>query len=119
MVIQIVVTFGVLVLVLPNIYSSYKKNSLTPFGAVLWILFWITGLILIWFPHLIDLIGSSLGVGRSIDAFVYIGIIYLLYVSLNQKIQINEIKKEITLLNRKSVLREVEEKTNNDRKKFN
>ncbi|MBP6976427.1 DUF2304 domain-containing protein [Patescibacteria group bacterium] len=107
MVIQIVVTFGVLVLVLPNIYSSYKKNSLTPFGAVLWILFWITGLILIWFPHLIDLIGSSLGVGRSIDAFVYLAIIFLLYSVLSQKIKINELSREITLLNRKIAVKEV------------
>ena len=107
MVIQIVVTFGVLVLVLPNIYSSYKKNSLTPFGAVLWILFWITGLILIWFPHLIDLIGSSLGVGRSIDAFVYLAIIFLLYSVLSQKIKINELSREITLLNRKIAIKEV------------
>ncbi|PKN02638.1 hypothetical protein CVU76_01200 [Candidatus Dojkabacteria bacterium HGW-Dojkabacteria-1] len=109
MVIQIVVTLGVLVLVIPSIYSSYKKKSMTPFGAFLWILFWIAGLILIWFPHLIDVIGSGLGVGRSIDAFVYIGIVYLLYVSLNQKIKLNEIKREITLLNRKLALRDVEE----------
>ena len=107
MVIQIVVTFGVLVLVLPNIYSSYKKNSLTPFGAVLWILLWIAGLILIWFPHLIDLIGSSLGVGRSIDAFVYLAIIFLLYSVLSQKIKINELSREITLLNRKIAVKEV------------
>jgi hypothetical protein len=107
MVIQIVVTFGVLVLVLPSIYSSYKKNSLTPFGAVLWILLWITGLILIWFPHLIDLIGSSLGVGRSIDAFVYLAIIFLLYSVLSQKIKINELSREITLLNRKIAVKEV------------
>ena len=107
MVIQIVVTFGVLVLVLPGIYSSYKKKSLTPFGAVLWILLWMAGLILIWFPHLIDLIGSSLGVGRSIDAFVYLAIIFLLYSVLSQKIKINELSREITLLNRKIALKEV------------
>jgi len=107
MVIQIVVTFGVLVLVLPGIYSSYKKKSLTPFGAVLWILLWMAGLILIWFPHLIDLIGSSLGVGRSIDAFVYLAIIFLLYSVLSQKIKINELSREITLLNRKIAVKEV------------
>jgi len=109
MVIQIVVTFGVLVLVLPGIYSSYKKKSLTPFGAVLWILLWMAGLILIWFPHLIDLIGSSLGVGRSIDAFVYLAIIFLLYSVLSQKIKINELSREITLLNRKIAIKKIEE----------
>ncbi len=109
MIIQIVVTLGVLVLVLPSIYSSYKKKSLTPFGAGLWILFWAIGLVIIWFPEIIDFIGSGLGVGRSIDAFVYLSIVYLLYVSLNQKIHMNELKREITLLNRKLALNEVKE----------
>jgi len=104
MVIQIVVTIGVLLFILPNIYTSYKKNSLTKFGAVVWIFFWIIGLIVIWFPELIGLIGELMGVERSIDALVYIAIVYLLYVSLTQKIKLNEISKEITLLSRKIAL---------------
>jgi hypothetical protein len=110
MLIQIVLTIGVVLFVLPSILSSYKKKSMTPFGAILWVVFWIAGLTLVWFPNLIDLIGSGLGVGRSIDAFVYIGIVYLLYLSLNQKIKINEIKREITLLNRKLALTEINKK---------
>lgn len=107
MVIQIVVTFGVLLFILPNIYSSYKQKNLTAFGSILWIFFWIVGLIVIWFPELIDLIGELMGVERSIDALVYISIVYLLYVSLRQKISINELSKEITLLNRKISLKDV------------
>jgi len=101
MVIQIVVTIGVLLLILPNIYTSYKKKSLTTFGAVIWIFFWLIGLVIIWFPELIGLIGNLMGVERSIDALVYMAIVYLLYVSLTQKIKLNEIGKEITLLSRK------------------
>jgi len=105
MVIQIVVTIGVLLFILPNIYTSYKKKSLTRFGAVIWIFFWIVGLVIIWFPELIGLIGKLMGVERSIDALVYISIVYLLYVSLRQKIRLNEVNKEITLLNRKIALK--------------
>ncbi len=107
MVIQIVVTFGVLLFILPNIYSSYKQKNLTAFGSILWIFFWIVGLIVIWFPELIGLIGELMGVERSIDALVYLSIVYLLYVSLRQKISINELSKEITLLNRKISLKDV------------
>lgn len=110
MVIQIVVTIGVVLFILPNIYSSYNKKSLTKFGAVVWILFWLTGLIIIWFPELIGLIGKLMGVERSIDALVYISIVYLLYVSLTQKIRLSEVSKEITLLNRKLALKNVEKK---------
>jgi len=107
MVIQIVVTFGVLLFILPNIYSSYKQKNLTAFGSILWIFFWIVGLIVIWFPELIGLIGELMGVERSIDALVYLSIVYLLYVSLRQKISINELSKEITLLNREIALKDV------------
>lgn len=107
MVIQIVVTIGVLLLILPNIYTSYKKNSLTTFGAVVWIFFWLIGLVVIWFPELIGLIGKLMGVERSIDALVYMAIVYLLYVSLTQKIRINQIENEITQFARKSALSKV------------
>jgi hypothetical protein len=110
MVIQIVVTIGVLLFILPNIYSSYKQKNLTAFGFMLWIFFWIVGLIVIWFPELIDLIGELMGVERSIDALVYISIVYLLYVSLRQKIQLNEVHKEITMLNRKIAISKVKNK---------
>ena len=110
MVIQIVVTIGVVLFILPDIYSSYKKKNLTTFGALLWLFFWLVGLVIIWFPELIGLIGGLMGVGRSIDALVYIAILYLLYASLRQKISINELSKEITLLSRKLALKEVKEK---------
>lgn len=108
MAIQIVVTIGVVLLILPNIFSSYKQKNLTTFGALLWLFFWLVGLVVIWFPELIGLIGELMGVERSIDALVYLSIVYLLYVSLRQKISINELSKEITLLNRKIALKEID-----------
>jgi len=107
MVIQILVTIGVILIVLPSIYSSYKKNNLTNIGTILWSLFWIIGLIVIWFPEIIEIIGHFFGVARSIDALVYISIILLIYLVLKQKIKINEIEKEITILTRKISLQKV------------
>ena len=109
MLIQILVTIGIVILVLPSIYSSYKRKTITPFAFFIWILFWIIGLVLIWDPSLIDFIGKALGVGRSIDALVYIAIVFLLYSTLSQRIKINELSKEITLLNRKLALENVKE----------
>ncbi len=107
MILRILVTIGVLLFVFPNLYTSFKGKSLTPFAFVLWIICWVGGLILIWFPHLIDVIGLSLGVGRSIDAFVYVSIVYLIYNSLIQKLKMNELSKEITLLNRRLALKDI------------
>lgn len=110
MVLQILVTAGVLLFVLPNLYTSFKKKVLTPLALTIWVLCWIAGLILIWFPHLIDVIGLSFGVGRSIDAFVYVAIVYLIYASFVQKLKMNEISKDITILNRKIALKDINSK---------
>ena len=112
MVIQILVTLLIVLIILPGLYSSYKKNNLTRLGMLIWITFWILGLIVIWFPDLIGLIGSFLGVERSIDGLVYISIVFLLYLTLRQRIRINEIEKDITMLGRKVALKDILKKTN-------
>jgi len=109
MLIQIIVTIGIVIFVLPSIYSSFKKKSITPFAFFVWILFWLIGLVLIWDPSIIDFIGKTLGVGRSIDAIVYIAIVFLFYSTLSQRIKINELGKEITLLNRKLAIKNLKE----------
>jgi hypothetical protein len=110
MVIQILATIFIVLLILPNLYNSYKKNNLTPLGASIWAVFWLAGLVVIWFPHLIGIIGDALGVERSIDGLVYTSIILLLYLALRQRIRISQIEKEITMLSRKIALKDIEKK---------
>lgn len=110
MVIQILATIFIVLLILPNLYNSYKKNNLTPLGASIWAVFWLAGLVVIWFPHLMGIIGNALGVERSIDGLVYTSIILLLYLSLRQRIRISQIEKEITMLSRKIALKDIEKK---------
>lgn len=111
MLIQIIVTIWVVVFVVPSLYTFLKKKLITPFAFSFWLLCWISGLVLIWLPHLISTIGEKLGVGRSIDAFVYLAIIYLIYTALVEKIKIGQINKEITMLNRKLALKEMKKKS--------
>lgn len=115
MAIQILVTLFVLLVILPGLYSSFKKNNLGLAGTVIWGIFWVVGLIVIWFPNLIGLIGKALGVERSIDGLVYISVIFLLYFTLKQRIRINEIEKEITMLGRKVALKDIKKKENEKR----
>lgn len=110
MVIQILVTLFVVLVILPGLYSSFKKNNLGLAGAVIWAIFWSVGLVIIWFPSLIGLIGKALGVERSIDGLIYISVVFLLYFTLKQRIRINEMEKEITMLGRKFALKDIKKK---------
>lgn len=109
MIIQILVTGAVLLFVIPNLFSSYKKGNLTLLGFVTLSFFWILGLLVIWIEDLIGVIGHFLGVTRSIDALIYLSLIFLLYSYINQKIKINEINREITQLTRRLALRDIDE----------
>jgi hypothetical protein len=109
MIIQILVTGAVLLFVIPSLFASYKKGSLTLLGFVTWSFFWILGLLVIWIEDLIGIIGHFLGVTRSIDALIYLSIVFLLYSYINQKIKINEINREITQLTRKLALKDIDE----------
>jgi len=117
MVIQILVTLFVFVIILPGLYSSFKKKNLGLAGTIIWGIFWLAGLVVIWFPSLIGLIGKILGVERSIDGLIYISIVFLLHFSLKQRIRINEIEKEITMLGRKVALKDIKKKGKENEKK--
>lgn len=110
MLIQILVTAGIIFFVFPSVLTSYKKHTLTIWGFILWLSFWIIGIVVIWVPDLIRFLGEKLGVARSIDALIYISIVYLLYNSFKQKIKLIEIKKEITTLNREFALKDIKKK---------
>lgn len=115
MVIQILATIFIVLFILPNLYNSYKKNNLTPLGASIWGIFWLAGLVVIWFPHLMEIIGDALGVARSIDALVYLSVILLLYLSLRQRIRISQIEREITMLSRKIALKDINKTKKNEK----
>lgn len=110
MLIQILVTSGIILFVFPSIFTSYKKHTLTIWGFILWLSFWVVGIIVIWVPDLIKFLGEKLGVSRSIDGLIYISIVYLLYSSFKQKIELIETKKEITTLNREIALKDIKKK---------
>jgi hypothetical protein len=114
MVIQILVTVAVVIFIIPNLFASYKKNNLTLLGFLTWSFFWALGLLVIWIEDLIGIIGNVLGVTRSIDALIYMSIIFLLYAYINQKIKINEINREITELTRELALKDIKKNGDKD-----
>ncbi|MCA9381790.1 DUF2304 domain-containing protein, partial [Candidatus Dojkabacteria bacterium] len=60
------------------------------------IIFWLAGLVLIWSPNILDSIGDELGVGRGIDVVLYISIIMLFYIIINQNNKIRKLEKDLT-----------------------
>ena len=109
MVIQIIVTIGIILLVFPTIYSAYKRKSISLFALIIWFIFWIAGLTIIWNPSIMVKISNFMGIARGIDTIVYLSIIFLFYMIFTQKIRMNEMKREMTQLVRKLAIKDIEE----------
>ncbi|MBP5204277.1 DUF2304 domain-containing protein [bacterium] len=110
MVIQIIVTIGIVLLVFPTVYSAFKKKTISLFSLIIWTLFWVGGIVIIWNPSLMGKISGFMGVQRSIDAIVYLAIVFLLYIVFRFRIRLNEMQREITMLTRKLAIKDINKK---------
>ena len=117
MLIQIITTIFIIIIIFPSIYSYFKKENLTLFGFLIWVIFWILAIFIIWNPGIIVFVGETLGVERSIDALIYIAIILLLFSSMSSRIKINHCNREITQIVRQYAINNVKEPNKDGREK--
>lgn len=117
MLIQIIATIFIILIIFPSLYSYLKRENLTLFGFLIWVLFWILAIVIIWNPGIIVFIGNTLGVERSIDALIYIAIILLLFSTMSGRIKINHCNREITELVREYATNNVKKPTQNESEK--
>lgn len=97
MLIQYIGTIIILI-ILAQLIVKLFKDRISILGSFMWIIFWVSGLIFIWSPELLDMIGGDLGVGRGIDVIIYMSIILIFYIIINQNNKIRKLQKEITKL---------------------
>jgi hypothetical protein len=102
---------------------NFQRHKLELRQAILWILIWIILLIVAILPEVMGVPAAILGIQRSVDVFVYVGIIILFYLCfyLYNKSELN--RERITRLTRIIAIQQAEtealimEKANNNIKK--
>lgn len=91
--------------------DAYRKRMLSATFFVVWLLFWITGLILIFQQDLVISIAHRLGISRGVDLVIYLSLITLFYLIYRIMVWLNEINRKITELVREIALREAKQKS--------
>ncbi len=81
-----------------------KQGALSFFAAALWSGFWIASAVLVLRPEFASAFASLLGVGRGVDAVIYLAILGLFYLVFRVFLRIDKIERDITLLVRKESL---------------
>jgi hypothetical protein len=79
-------------------FRQFRKGKLTLAFLFLWILFWVVVGIVVVLPQTTDALARFVGVGRGVDAIMYVSIIALFYAVFRLLVRIEDVEREITKL---------------------
>ncbi len=98
MIIQFIGSAFIIIIIL-QLSLKFFKDKAGLVKSLFWLVFWFSVLVFIWLPKdIIDQFGSLIGVGRGIDALVYLSIIALFYLILKLNSRIDKLEMNITKL---------------------
>ncbi|NLZ24726.1 DUF2304 family protein [Candidatus Dojkabacteria bacterium] len=98
MIIQYIAT-GIILIIFGQLAFKVIRDKASFVKILFWLSFWSIALVLIWLPkEIFDSLGDIVGVGRGIDALVYLSIIILFYTNLRLNSRLDKLEKNITKL---------------------
>lgn len=103
-----------LLFALSRVTLQYKSGNLSVFSFLFWSFLFATAVYLTTFPNQASKLAQLLGIGRGVDAVIYISITALFYLVFRLYVYLENVRQEITDLVRKLAL---ENDKKNDRKR--
>lgn len=97
MFVKILVTIFVL-FALSRVWLRYRDGVIGILGVSLWSLLWLGVGTFVWWPNVSDTIAHSVGIGRGVDAAVYISIVALFYGMFRLYVKLEFVEHELTSL---------------------
>ena len=104
MILQILITgFGLFAI--SRSYLRFKNNNESIFEFLIWIVIWTSIIIVVFVPKITQIPAKILGIGRGVDALVYLSIVVILYSVYRIYAKIEKIEQDITTLVREETLK--------------
>ncbi|PIS09371.1 DUF2304 domain-containing protein [Candidatus Beckwithbacteria bacterium CG10_big_fil_rev_8_21_14_0_10_34_10] len=89
-----------------RVYFRFKEGTIN-FGSFLfWLALWLAALFTIFYPGFSNYWASLLGIGRGVDAIIYISIALLFYLVFRTNVIIENLREEISQLVREIALKD-------------
>ncbi len=82
----------------------FKDKEIKFFNALLWTGLWLAGILVVLRPGLAVWLAKFLGVGRGVDAVIYLAIAGLFFLIFRVWVRIEKIEKNLTRLVRQNAL---------------
>ncbi len=87
---------------------QFRRGKLTLAFLFAWIAFWVIVGVVVVLPQTTDTLARFVGVGRGVDAIMYVSILALFYAVFRLLVRIEEVEREITKLVRTLAIHEKE-----------
>jgi len=97
-----------LLFALSRVYLRYKGGNVSLVGLIFWSSLFGFAIAIILFPILTIAIANRIGIGRGVDAVIYISIILLFYLVFRLYVYIQDLRQEISKIIEKFALKENE-----------
>lgn len=103
MFIKVFVTAFVL-FAMSRVWLRYRDGAIGMFGTGLWSFLWVGVGVFVWWPKVSDYFAQTIGIGRGVDALVYISIVGLFYGMFRLYVKLEFLEHELTSLVRTMAL---------------
>jgi len=87
-----------------KVSSRYRSKELKVSEAIGWVLFWVAAILVVANPNSTTMLAKILGVGRGVDAVMYLSIAFLFFLVFKIFAHLEKIESQITKLVRKETL---------------
>jgi len=87
-----------------RVWLRMREGSIGWGMFIFWAAIWLLALTAVAKPELTQEIANKLGIGRGVDAAIYISIVLLFYLNFRDNVLIENLRHEITKLTREIAL---------------
>lgn len=103
MIIQIILVAFFLFALL-KVFSRFRSGELNGKEALVWAIFWTLSIVVVVNPNSTSILAKTLGVGRGVDAVMYLAVTSLFFLVFKIFVHLEKIERQITKLVRQDAL---------------
>lgn len=104
MIIQIILVVFFLFALL-KVLSRFRIGELKWTETLIWSLFWIVSILVVFNPNSTFILAKILGVGRGVDAVIYLSLVVLFFLVFRIFVHLEKIERNLTKLTRQDALK--------------
>lgn len=99
-----------LIFALSRVVLRLKDGGISFAAFLFWFALWALAIVSVLIPDFTTFLAKKIGIGRGVDAVIYISIAILFYLLFRTNVMIENLRQEITRLTREIALKKEEKK---------